>query len=216
MKNLILVLIAGLFIISCDKNEQEDYKKSIFTLEYGEFASNSLAIMNSTLNRNKMDFNKFNSDLFYLVKTDFPEADFLSLEINAGLKNTYLDLSSIKKLIYTYSVNEEEDLKLTFLEDKVLYSITKEKNKNVIGHINDIDCDIYSIVNRLIDTTYGVSYLENILIRQQTKTATSPEYKGGPLAIFYQGDDINYVSEALAYELVSKKYFRIFKNTGDF
>jgi hypothetical protein len=215
MKKILLILIAGLFIISCDKSEQE--KKSYFISESGEFVKNSVIEIKYISNTNKIDFNNLNLDLLNWVKADFPEADFLTLEIYAGLKDTYIDLSSIKKLIYTYSVSNDKDLKITLLEDddKISYFLTKEKNKNLIGHINDIDCDIYSVVDRLIDTTYGVSYLENILICQQTKTTTSPEYKGGPLAIFYQGDDIEYVNEALACELISKKYFRIFRKAGD-
>ncbi|KAA6347626.1 hypothetical protein EZS27_004895 [termite gut metagenome] len=214
MKKLILILIAGLFIISCDKEQNNE--KSIFILENGEFEKNSFIEMKYIPNTNKIDFNNFNLDLLNLVKVDFPEANLLTLEINAGLKNTYIDLSNINTLIYTYSANNKEDLKITFIKDKVLYSLTKEKNKKFIGYINDIDLDIYSIVNRLIETTYGVSYLENIIIRQQTKITTSPHYKGGPLAIFYQGDDIKYVDEALACELLSKVYFRIFRKAGDF
>jgi hypothetical protein len=213
MKKLILILIAGLFIISCDK--EQNYDKSIFILENGVFEKSSFLETKYIPNTNKIDFYNFNLDLFNLVKIDFPEANLLTLEINVGLKNTYVDLSNIKKLIYTYSANNEEDLKVTFIEDKVLYSLTKEKNKKLIGPINNIDLDIYSIVDRLIETTYGISYFENIIIRQQTKIATSPHYAGGPLAIFYQGDDIEYVNEALACELVSKVYFRIFRKAGD-
>jgi hypothetical protein len=212
MKKFLPILMAGLFIISCDKQEQN---KIFFTSEDGEFAQDSFIVMRQIPNTNKIDFNKFNSNLFYLVKIDFPEANFLSLEINAGLKNTYIDLSNIKKMVYTYSVTNEKDLKITFIEEKFLYSLTKEKNKKLIGTINDMDLDIYDIVNRSIDTKYGVSNLANIIIRQQTKTATSPEYTGGPLAIFYQGADSEYITEAFVCELISKKTFRIFRKTGD-
>jgi hypothetical protein len=210
MKKLLPILMVGLFIISCDKQEQN---RSIFALENGELAK--VSFMKQIPSANKIDFNSINSDLFNLVKTDFPEAKFLTLEINGGLKSSYIDLSSIKKITYTYSVNNEKDLIIIFIEDKVLYSLTKEKNKKLIGYIDDVDFNIYDIVERLIDTTYGVSNLKNIIIRQQTKTATSPEYTGGPLAVFYQDNDVEYVNEALACELISKKYFRIFRKTGD-